>query len=891
MPVSAILKYILFIIIFILLMVAYFFFTPLGNQQIYSTVASTLSEEVGLDVKVKSVNILDYPYLEADMLVEGKYDLKVKGYLEDDHLDMDYRLTSNCLQSDICTIEDQIDILGHISGPLDNVQVTGEGKALDGNVTYTWFKDSDRFKDLDLVMNDINSSKLFTLLGQTIVVKGKASANIHFDHIGKESKKGTVVYEIKNENISGILVDLYTQIDITDTNHTFVMDINAADMKLTLSDGHYDQEKEYAHAFYTLDVKELSTFEKLTEDKVRGPFYALGEVAYDKHLIVKGLSKSLAGLLDFMYEKDILKLDLENVPLKNITERLSYTPLLDANITGEIKYDFLTKTTTAKTKLQNATFLPSELVDTLSKKSGIDLVREVFNDSSIDIIHKDNVITGNIHFANKTNHLLLNNAKIDLTKKSIETMLDLKTQKHKVAGKTYLASLDEATSMQNTVQDTYLRFDGTYNTHYKLKLNGLINDSWANMDYALNTGRFPSHICTIEDDVNISGHLNGPFSQLRITGKGTALNGTISYDGTKVDDRVENLTLSMNNIHALKLSTLLGQNSFPHGRADLDASFEYLDKKRKKGNLVYTFKKGTLSKLPFTMKAHINVDNEKQTFAADMTLANAKINISKGSRDADANLTTAFYVIDVKELSAFEELLGFKYHGPLYAMGEATYTKHLKLQGLSKTFGGMLDFIYEKDKLDIDLTDVSFKRFMTLFPHPILLDGDTTGKINYDFKQKRMVVKTNLENAKFLPSDMVSTIYKKSNVNMLVEEFDYSSLDVVYQNDILRGDLKLESDTSSFYLTNTTLNTETNTIDAYFDFKMQDQEFTGKVYGAVDDPKVNLNMQKLIRHKMDEQMDSMVGEGNRKMMEKMPMGEAAKDAASGVAGGFMGVFF
>ena len=87
------------------------------------------------------------------------------------------------------------------------------------------------------------------------------------------------------------------------------------------------------------------------------------------------------------------------------------------------------------------------------------------------------------------------------------------------------------------------------------------------------------------------------------------------------------------------------------------------------------------------------------------------------------------------------------------------------------------------------------------------------------------------------------------------------------------------------------MNTNKNTINAYFDFKMQKQEFSGKVYGALDDPEVDLNMKKLIRHKMDKQMDSMVGKGNRKMMEKMPMGEAAKDAASGVAGGFMGVFF
>ena len=888
---SAIIKYTIFIILFIALVFAYFFFTPLGNQQIYSSVASTLSEETGLDVKVKSVDILEYPYLEANMLVEEKYNLKVKGYLQDDQLDMEYRLTSNCLQSDICTIDDEIDVVGKMNGPLENVHVTGTGKALDGNVSYDWRKERDLFKDLKLVMQDVNSSKLFTLLGKDVPLKGKANATINFDHIGEESKKGSVVYKIKKENISGVLVNLQTKIDVKDANHSFDMNITGPDLTLKLSEGHYDQKKEYGQAFYTLDVKELGNFKALTKENYRGPFYAIGEVAYDKYFTVKGLSKSLGGLLDFIYKKDVLEVDLDNVPSKNILVRFSYTPILDTNITGKVKYNFQTNTTTAKTTLQNVTFQPSELLNTLSTKSGIDLSREVFENSSVDIIYKENLLTGDIHFANAENHLLLDNAKINLTKKSIDTILDLQTKKHKIVGKTYLASLDDAAPMKNSQQDLYLRYDGTYNTHYNVQLNGLINENWVNMDYALQAGRLPSHIVTIEDDVNLSGHINGPFSQLQIMGKGEAMNGTVAYHGTKVGENIENLTVSMNNIHALKLSTLLGQNTFPHGRADLKAEFAYLGKQKKRGSLVYTFKKGTLSNLPFTMKARIDIEDEKQTFAADMTLANAKINISKGSRNNDANQTTAFYVVDVKDLTEFEELLGYRYQGPLYAMGEATHTDHLKVQGLSKTFGGILDFVYEKDRLDIDLKDVSFKRFMSLFPHPILLDGDTTGKIQYDFTQKRMVVNTELENARFLPSDMVSAIYKKSEVNMLVEEFDDSTLVAVYQNDILRGDLKLESDSSVFYLTNTTLNTDKNTIDAYFDFKMQDQEFTGKVYGSVDNPKVNLNMQKLIRHKMDEQMDSMVGEGNRKMMEKMPMGEAAKDAASGVAGGFMGVFF
>jgi len=642
-----IIKYVIFIIIFISLILFYLLYTPLGNQQVYSSISYALTKKSGLDVDVESINIQQYPYLEADMIVEDKYNLKLKGFLKNSHLDMDYILTSNCLLSNVCTIDDEINIAGHINGPLGNAQVTGEGKALDGNVSYAWLKHEDTFKDIDLVLNDVNSSKLFTLLGQTALLEGKANAHIRFDIISQESKKGQITYDVKNSNVSGLLIDLHTKIDVHDDNHTFIMDVTSPELTLHLSKGRYDQEKKYAHAFYALDIKELSHLEKLLGYRYVGPFYAFGEIKYDKHIIVTGLSKSFGGLLDFLYEKETLQADLKDVPFQNIMKRLSYTPLLDANVTGQIKYDFFTKSTTAKTKLKNAKFIASELVSTLSEKSDIDLLQEVFDDTSVNIIYQDDILTGDIRFANIKNHLLLSDAKINLTKKSIETTLDLQTEKYKIAGKTYLASLDDATPMQNTLQDTYLRFDGTVNKHYKLKLNGLINDSWANMDYALSAARFPSHVCTIEDDINLTGHVNGPFSRLHISGEGEALDGHISYDGIKINDRLENFTLAMDGIHSVKLSTLLGQKTFPKGRADLHADFEYLSKKSKKGTLIYSLKKSTLDKLPFSLHTQINLDNSKQTFAADITMANAEINITKGSRDTDANITSAFYVIDV----------------------------------------------------------------------------------------------------------------------------------------------------------------------------------------------------------------------------------------------------
>lgn len=888
---STLIKYIIFIIVFISLILFYFLYTPFGNQQIYSSVSYILTKKAGLDIDVESINIQQYPYLEADMLVEDKYNLKLKGFLENNKLDMDYTLTSNCIQSTVCTIDDEIHIIGHINGPLGKAKVTGEGKALDGDISYEWLKQEDTFKDINLVLNDINSSKLFTLLGQTALLEGKANARIHFDRISQESKKGEILYDVKKSDFSGLLVDLHAKIDIDDKDQTFIIDVIAPELTLHLTKGRYNQEKNYAHAFYALDIKELSHLEKLLDYKYVGPFYAFGEIEYDKHIIIKGLSKSFGGLIDFMYEKDTLKADLTDVPFRNFITKLSYKPLLDANTRGQMGYDFLSKSITINTKLKNAKFLPSELLDTLSEKSGIDMREEVFDDSSLNLTYKDDILTGDIRFSNKENHLLLNDAKVNLTKKSIESTIDLQTQKYRLSGETYIASLDEATPMQNTLQDTYLRFNGTFNKHYKLTLNGLINDTWANMDYSLSAARFPGHIYTIEDDINLTGHINGPFSRLHISGEGEALDGHVSYDGVKINDRLENFTLSMDGIHSVKLSTLLGQKTFPKGRADLHADFEYLSKENKKGTLIYSLEKSTLDKLPFSLYTQINLDNSKQTFTADITMANAEINITKGSRDTDTNTTSAFYVIDVKDLTPFEKLLGYKYYGPFYAMGEATYHKHFKVQGLSKTFGGMLDFVYEKDKLDIDLDSVSFKQFMSLFPSQIMIDGETTGKINYDFIKKRMVVNTKLKNAKFLHSDLVSNIYKKADVNMLLEEFDDSTLEASYQNDILQGDLKLSNDRGHFFLTNTIMNTQTNTINAYFDFKMQEQQFSGKVYGALDDPEVDLNMKKLIRHKMDKQMDSMVGKGNRELMEKMPMGEAAKDAASGVAGGFMGIFF
>ena len=180
---------------------------------------------------------------------------------------------------------------------------------------------------------------------------------------------------------------------------------------------------------------------------------------------------------------------------------------------------------------------------------------------------------------------------------------------------------------------------------------------------------------------------------------------------------------------------------------------------------------------------------------------------------------------------------------------------------------------------------------MNLFSYPVVLDAETKGSINYDFKKELLLINTKLNNAKFLPSDLVNKAYKTTGIYLPNETFTKSMLELSYKNDIILGSLKLANDEGHIYLTNAEINTDKDSVNAYFDVSLQKQEFTGKVYGSLDKPQINLNMQKLIKHEMDKQFDSIMGKNNREMMEAMPMSGMAKDMASGVGAGFMGIFF
>ncbi len=275
---STFLKYFIFFVIVFFITILYFFYTPLGNKNIYDYASYALSKKSGLWVEVQSIELQHYPKIIAEMNIERKAKLTFTGYIDNTSLDMDYTLTSECIASDICKIDDDIDILGHVKGPFLRMNISGEGKALDGNVTYTLLKSTDKVEDLNIIMKDVNSSKLLTLMGQDALIKGKADVTVDFSLMNKNTKQGSITYDVRDNNFSGIPLNLHTKVDIINMKHTFIIDITSPYLKLNISKGHYDQDKKLADAFYILDIKDLSQLETLLGYKYLGRFYAMGEM-------------------------------------------------------------------------------------------------------------------------------------------------------------------------------------------------------------------------------------------------------------------------------------------------------------------------------------------------------------------------------------------------------------------------------------------------------------------------------------------------------------------------------------------------------------------------------------------------------------------------------------
>jgi len=570
-------------------------------------------------------------------------------------------------------------------------------------------------------------------------------------------------------------------------------------------------------------------------------------------------------------------------------QRLKQNPLMRAKMVGEITYDIPQKELFAKTDLKEVVVVEKGLNEMLKERFDYDLNQTVFNQSSFEAHYKEDTLTSSLKIANAENHFIFNNTTLSAKERSIDTSIDFKINNHTIEGDLYARN----DGYWRNKLDTYMTFNGMVQKQYHINLNGSLGKEWMNIGYEVDSNRVSSPISSVEDNLTLKGDISGPYRRLYIEGKGKVLDGDIDFDILKMGDDFKDIHAYLKDINTTKLHTLLDLEQLPHGKASITIDLPHLNNDTKEGTVYYNLYESSYQTLPLKLTSNIFIKNDIYTFDVDIHLDTTEAKITKGKHDANKSITQALYSVDIKSLKDVKPLLGGEYQGSIDAKGAIYYHNDLEIKGESKSLDGNTEFLYKtsNNMLYIDFKDASFRKIMQLLDYPEYIEARTNGSINYDFTQELLLIESNLDDAQFFPSDVVEKAYNKAGINLLYERFDASTLKLKYQNDVIHGSLKLSNLQSHIYLTHTMINTKSKAVDSYFDILVQDREFTGKIYGSLQEPKINLNMQKLIQHEMDKQIDAMGGQAPREMMESMPMGGTAKDVVTGTAGSFMKIFF
>ena len=263
-------------------------------------------------------------------------------------------------------------------------------------------------------------------------------------------------------------------------------------------------------------------------------------------------------------------------------------------------------------------------------------------------------------------------------------------------------------------------------------------------------------------------------------------------------------------------------------------------------------------RINLTVKGHINrdsfLDNES-TFEgrADIDTngsAIGKIDFFNGVYNRNREALFCEYNLSIYDLSYFKKELRGEYSGEVRAKGRLSYRDMLKIDGDTDKFGGNLHFYYDKNDVELKLENISFINLLKAYNYPIFLTAKVFGKIEYNQANKAISFDTKFRETKFFRTEITDKLLEKAEINLLNGLYDKSSFKGIYQHSILSALLKVVNRHEHIYLKNIIINYDTYRIHSKFDIDMQGKEIFGDISGTVDNPKVSVDVSRILMHKM-----------------------------------------
>lgn len=418
----------------------------------------------------------------------------------------------------------------------------------------------------------------------------------------------------------------------------------------------------------------------------------------------------------------------------------------------------------------------------------------------------------------------------------------------------------------------YIESQLKINESATLWLKGEFDFDDLQMQYHLKGETFQWHKVSMPYPINLKGTLQGTASSLKIQGEGSAFDGNTSYSFIRTPKRLENVRLNLDDVNATQLLTFLNYKTLLVGKMNMAMKFDYYTPYQKRGSSIVKMEKALLpdvsSVLPFSFDATILFDDLVHQFNADFSSEVGKLRFANGYYNKSARLLTADYGLQIKELAYFQELTKHKFTGLFNTAGNLKYeTNQLVVKGDTTHLEGLVEYTYQNDLIEFKFQAVALEKILQQLAFPALLSARVDGTASYNLKEEIVLVNTKLKKTRFRRTKMVDMIYQYTGIDILKDEYNDSVFTAAYEDSILTSYLRIDNGINHLYLNDTRMNAKTNGVSSDFEVKLDGQKFFGEIYGTLENPKVNLDMSKLIKYQLNKKIENFFGQGkplNRK---------------------------
>ena len=434
------LKYVLWLFSLCILIIFYLFFTTLGHKTLNFMIGEYLSKKTSNKMVVSNFNFENYPQLILDIQVNDTATVHLEGRANIYEVDMTYHLQGKEYYWNSFLTDSPIDVKGKMKGLASNLRVEGKGRAFDGNVSFHFVKIPKKIKDMDVLLTDVKSKEVLKFLKQEPLITGRVNIKSQFKVFSKYERDGVAKIAMSRAFMPSVApyvpFQLQSTVAFKDMAYHVDGQINSDIGSLEVKDGYYHKIRKEGRGEYVLHLTELSYFDEVLKRRYTGPLDTNGSMVYDDGKIrVEGVTDKFDGKLNYLYSKDTLTLKLEKLSLDKVLKQLNYPALLTAKVDGKVDYNIKDKIMLIDTKLREARFKRTKMTEMILKAAKIDMLSEVYDNSSFVAGYQNEQLTAVLKIANRVNHIYLNNATLNRKENSIDSDFELRMNGQEIFGR------------------------------------------------------------------------------------------------------------------------------------------------------------------------------------------------------------------------------------------------------------------------------------------------------------------------------------------------------------------------------------------------------------------------------------------------------------------------